>query len=142
VFHKYRSPVPVRQRRVEHPGGDVAVSGRREAVRHRQDGDLVNAGPWNELQGDARGIRVDDKPGLSLQCLITFSSLLRVVARLALLDDNLGSANPAVALVEQGQIVVLPVGDRSARAGEGSGPVGEQRDEYGILGLSAWRASK
>ena len=124
-----RGLAPVRGGEAEDPGEPSPVRGRRHAVAHGEDHDLVDGGLGDELVGDARAVRIHEHGALALQALVAFDALLGVVLRLALLPDDLDAVDAAVTLVEEGEVVHEAVGDGDAARRVGTRPVHEQRNE-------------
>ena len=128
VFDECRGLAPVSRGQVEHPGKHAAVGGRRQAVTHRQDWNLVLIGLGNNRVGDAGRIRVVDNRALGFGALVALDADIRFIAGLALLDDQLDAVDPAVARIEQLEIVVQTIGDWRAAIGVTAGAVGQERD--------------
>ena len=127
-----RRAVPIGIGRVEDPRKVVAVGRSRQSVGHRQNRDFVDRGFGDELQREAGRIGVDDDRIVVLDRVVTLDAFVGVVAGLTLLDDEPLAANAAVALVEHGEVIRHAVGNGDARAGERTGTVGEQRNEYPV----------
>ena len=133
------SLAPVGSRGVENPGKLLAVSSRRQAVAHGQNRNLVDRRLRDQLQGDARGIRVVDHRTLALGAFVALNTLLGVVAGFAFLDDKLHATDAPVTLVEHGQVVMQTIGNRDTRSGERSGTVGQKRNVDRVFGLYGLR---
>src|SRR5271166_6393609 len=134
VFEDLGKAVPIGGGRVEDPGKDIAFGGRREAVGHRKDRNLVDLGLRDQRQRDAGRPWIDDHRVLRLHRIVALEALLGVVAGLALVDDELDAADASVALVEHRQVVMHTVGDRRARSRKGAGAVGEERHVDRVFG--------
>ena len=78
---------------------------------------------------------IDDDRVLALHGVVALDALFGVVAGFALLDDELGAADAAVALVQHVQVVRHAVGDGYPRARVGAGPIGEERNIDAVFRL-------
>ena len=114
ILDEGRRAIPVGHGRIEHPGKGVAVRRSRQAIGHRQDGDLVDRSLRDELKRNAGRIGIRDDRIFALDRLVALDAFLRVVARLAFLDGDLHTADAAVTLVEHAKIVVHAVGNRDS----------------------------
>ena len=138
VLDDHRHAVPIGVRRVEDPRERLAFRRCRQAIGHRQHGDLVDRRLRDDRQRDAGRPGIDDHRMLRLHRLVAFQALGRVVAGLAFLDGDLHAADAAVALVQHLEIIVHAVGDIRAGARERTRAIGEQRHEN-VLGRSGQR---
>ena len=137
VLDEGRRLAPVGGGRIEDPLEDTAVGGRRLAIAHGQDRNLVHRRPRDQLIGDAGAVRVDDRGtggALVLQLLVALDTDLGVVLGLALFPTDLDAVDAAVTLVEQREVVDEAVGDGYAVGGIRTRPVDEQRNEVRLLG--------
>jgi hypothetical protein len=131
----HRRAVPIRSRRVEGPFEHLAVGHRREAVAGRQDRDLVDVRPRQDLQRDARRPRLGDDAG-RLGLLVALDAFLGRIAGLAFLVAELDAVNAAVAFVDHHHVVALAVHQRDAGRRERPGPVGKIGQADDVFGKS------
>jgi len=131
-----RSLAPVGGREGEHPREPPPVGGRGHAVAHRVDHDLVHSRLGDQLVGDGSAEGVEDHRAavLALEPLVALDPLLGVVLGLALLHHQADAVHAPVALVDHGEVIPEPVGERGAARGVGTGAVDGRGDEH-LLGL-------
>ena len=136
IFHQRGSLAPIGGGQIEDPLEDRAVGGGGATVAHREDGNLVDRGLWNDLVGNAGRERLVDEPAgraFALSLLVALDALLRVVLGFALDDLELRAiarldAKSAVALIQHGEIVGIAVRERNPIRGIGAGAEVERRD--------------
>ncbi len=134
-----RRPIGAEQREV--PREHAAVRGLRPAIAHADDRNLVARRLLGEREGDAGGERRDHRRAgraLALETLVAFDPAVGGVAGLALLDHELDAIGPAIALVDQREIVAKSVGERNAVWRIRTGPIDQRWNEL-LIGLRACR---
>ena len=138
VLDLRRVLAPVVGHQGEDVGEDLAVGGVGAPVSHRDERDLVGGGPLDEPVGDAGGERMHDARAgrpLALEAFVALDPAVGVVRRLALFPCDLHAADPAVAHVEQLEVVLHAAPEPGAARGVGAGAVHERGDELLVLGL-------
>src|SRR5690606_21539371 len=110
VIDRDRGRVPVVGRIVEDPFEDLAVGSRGAAVARRVERNVAGGDRRDQLVAKPGRERVRDRRANALGRLVALLPLLGVVGGLALGHDDLLAADAAVALVQQGEVVVEAVG--------------------------------
>src|ERR1700722_8546581 len=135
VLHKSRGTIPISCRRIEDPRKIVAVGRRGEAVCHRENWNLVDGRLGNELKRNPGRTGIKDDGEFALHGLVALDAFFGVVTGLALVNDDLGAADAAIALVEHVQIIRHAVGDRYPGSGERAGAIAEERNVDAVFRL-------
>ena len=129
VLDRHAGAVPVVRRVVEDVAEHLAVRGRGAAIARRVKRDAVRGHFRDQLIGDAGGQRVVDQRAFALGRLIAFDALFGVIGGLAFRGQDLFAADPAIAFIEQGEIVVEPIGILRAVRAVRAGAIGKVRHD-------------
>ena len=127
---------PIGGRQGEDVGEDSPVAGVGPAVAHGDDRNPVFGGALDQRIGDAGRQRAEGGGAggaAVLELLVACHAAIGVVAGIAFLDDQRHAADPAIALVEHGEIIGEPVGERDAVRCVWSGAVDHGRNELEVL---------
>ena len=127
VLHDDRGRVPVGPGIVEHPLEGRAVRRARPPVAHGVQRDPVLGHLGDDLVGDPGRQRLQHQRVGAAHLLVALDAAGGVIGGLALRHRRLHPADPAVALVQQREIVGIAVGERRAARGIGPGPVAQRR---------------
>src|SRR5256712_10054029 len=130
VANDGRRLAPVVRREVEHPRETPADGGGAHAIPHREDHHLVDGSLGDQRVGDRGAVGIHEHGALPFEPFVALDALLVVVLRLALFPRDLDAVDPAVALVQEREVVDEAVGDRNTARRVRPGPVDEQWDEH------------
>ena len=118
-------PVPVVGGIVEDIRKHAAILGRGAPIAHGVQRNAISCGFGDQLIGDTGRERLIEQRAIArpLGRLVAFHAFLGIITGFAFHEVDLFPADTAIALVEQSEVVLIPVRERNAVRGIGSGPI-------------------